>query len=401
MKTSPADAVLSKAVINVKPKVKAASGAVVEDPVYAYITTEKLSRLDGRERNYLPQKKSYSGYVAVPNVASANGVPATADIDEIVDQIVAAAQGDEHAFVYCGETKVVDVTDRTAAIDLDISDGTTTSTVDADTMALVVAAINADANALAYAWSEDGTGVTGTIYIVPRGNWAITTAGHDNCADSTTYVDCIGMVSNNEEKLLDFISEEKYCNMIEKVAGSYARLTAADVQRLFPIQSWHFHQRPTLPLENTSYYKYTFVEKSDAYSLDGMNHMDKYKGVLEVYVASTGSNITNFENALTSAGMLISAAYTTAVFTLTGTAGADGVIVISVDGVEFSIDIPNTTTPAQAGDIIAAVITDHPDLTCTDDDAGELTIVKSAGLSEVVVVDGGLNTMTAGTVTYS
>lgn len=356
--------VLSKAVVNIKPKVNAASGGVIEDAVLASLIVEKVSKLDGHQRNYQDEAKAYTGVVEVPNVASAAGVPATADIDDIVDQIVDAIQNDEYAEVYAGETKIVDVTDQDAAIQLDLLvDGAGTTAYDGADLDAVVANINAGTQA--YAWQEDVDGTAATLYIVPRANAAITTAGHDNCADSTTYVDCIGIVSKDVDVKINVKYDEDEINKLAKVAGTYPIMSQEDIQRKFSIKSYQFGSRPNIPLADTDYVKYTFKVYHDSYALDGMNHVDNYWEHLHVYVADTGSNISNWDTELKEAGFTVVEDSDTAVtkgdatLTLTGAsgAGAGTFTVTAISGLtktaKFYAGASNTGTINETTGVIA------------------------------------------------
>jgi len=374
---------VSKEVINIK-------AACAVAPVQASVNLRKRPRLAGQvgmTQNVTMLGKDYDGNVnALSGDCSGGFIPA-ADNTLLATGIVDLAQKELFPFFKIGKTKVVDVTDRTSAIQLDLLvDGAGTTAYDANTMALVVAAINAGSQA--YAWSVDGAGVTGTIYIVSRTNADITTAGHDNCADSTTYKDAIGIISDDPKYKVDAYIRDIDGSRLSQDEGSYPYLTTEDMFRIFPVLSQDHGSIPETPVQNVSYSLYRFELIHEAFALDGANHLDQFKERLDVYVAHVSTNIATFEAALKAGGFLVNGSgtplYNTAVFTFATDSTQGGSVFLSIDDFEMSIDVATGQTPTQIAAAVKAAV-DTVDGLSAAVDTGEVTITKAAGITECTV----------------
>ena len=120
----------------------------------------------------------------------------------------------------------------------------------------------------------------------------MTSAGLSGIAVNTTYVSNIGIASLSVDYQLVATIEPEMGHKVAERKGTYPYLTSEELARIFPILAEHMGSLPIIPIQGVYYNKYVFEVTHDAYALEGMNHMDKYKEVLEVYVAVTGSNVS-------------------------------------------------------------------------------------------------------------
>ncbi|RKY72201.1 MAG: hypothetical protein DRP97_01000 [Candidatus Latescibacterota bacterium] len=374
--------------------------AEIDIPVPASISIQKKPRLSGQvgmSENVTMLGKDYDGVRERLLGAASGGSLHADDQASLVTQILAAAHGEKYPFFNIGRTKVLDVTDRTAAADLDVTADGTTTTVDANTTALMVTAINAIGSM--YAWAVEGAGVLATIYIVPLGNFDITTSGHDaNIADSTTYIATIGISS--DDALYQLVTGIRASDgvILSQYAGVFPYLTSREMFRIFPVLADDEGSIPYIPVDGGSYCKYSFSITHDAYGLEGANHMDEYAEKLFVYVYDNGSYVGIFDAALKAGGFLVNSAgspvYNTAVFTYAVTADATGTVSVSIDGTDWTINVATGSTPTETALLVKNVINGHGDFTAAVS-AGEVTVTNLNGITSVdLSVDIGATTVT-------
>lgn len=359
--------------------------AEIDIPVPASISLQKKPRLSGQvgmSENVTMLHKDYDGVQERLLGTATGGSLSAADQASLVTQILLAARGEKYPFFNIGKTEVLDVTDRTAAADLDVTINGTTTTVDAATTAAMVILINAIGTM--YAWAVEGTGVLATIYIVPLSSFDITTSGHDgNIADSTTYVATIGVSS--ADSLYQLVAGIRTSDgvLLSEYLGVFPYLTSKEMFRIFPVLADDEGSIPYIPIDGGSYCKYSFSVTHDAYGLEGANHMDEYDEKLFVYVYDSSTYVATFDAALKAGGFLVnsvgSPTYNTASMTFATNSSSAGEITISVDGTDWTLDVATGQTPTQITASLKALINGHGDFTA-EDTVGLFVITNANGI---------------------